>query len=154
MREAAAHEERMDFDRKGNGMTPNEVAIRQSIRTLEEMWQPWPRSRTEAYVLALGDLWPEDVEAGVLATLKDWKLRSFPPPAFVRERAVAHRSSKRASSKPSTNGPPRGPVGWHEAKLPMTAGEDGYLHDADGRYVLADLVSVRAWYAAGTVLAR
>jgi hypothetical protein len=110
----------------------NETAIRSEIAKLRAAY-PWPVGRSQTFYEALADLWPEDVEAGVLATLRDWAKVGCPTPGYVRERALAHRSGRAApASKPQ-----RGPVPWHEARTPLHQGEDGYMRDADDRYVLA-----------------
>jgi hypothetical protein len=117
---------------KGTALaSPRETAIRSEIARLKAAY-PWQLGRSQAFWEALSDLWPEDVEAGVLTTLREWAGQGCPSPGYVRERALAHRSGRDA---PPTK-PKRGPVPWHEARLPMRDRGDGYLRDADGRYVM------------------
>jgi hypothetical protein len=135
----------MGVDLEDNPVTPNEVSIRKSVAKLADVYKPWTTRQTEVYVQALSDLWPENVEAGVLATLRDWANHSAPSPGYVRERAVAHRTG----ASTSATRPARGPVAFHQARLPMRVGGDGYFRDAEGRFVLADPEAVAAWYADG-----
>jgi hypothetical protein len=111
--------------------TPRETAIRSEIAKLKEVY-PWVPGRSQAFWVALSDLWPEDVAAGVLQTLRDWTKPESPAPGYVRERALAARAGK---LKPS-EGQKRGPVPWHEARTPFRDGSDGHLRDADGRFVM------------------
>lgn len=114
-------------------MSPNEIAIRQAVGKLAASYTGWSAAKTEAFVHALSDMWSEDVEAGVLTTLRDWKAKDAPAPGFVRERALARRTGR---VRPTKTTPSSGPVAWHDAKLPLSDGEDSYLRDADGRYVM------------------
>lgn len=114
-------------------MSPNEVGIRKAVAKLAATYSGWTPARTEAFVEALADLWVEDVERGVTATLREWKSKDAPAPGFVRQLALEQRSRK--SNAPQRE-PKRGPVAWHEARLPMSDGEDGYLRDAGGRRVM------------------
>jgi hypothetical protein len=111
--------------------TANETAIRGSIARLRAVYA-WVPGRSQVFYEALSDLWPEDVEAGVTATLRDWRRGSCPVPGFVRDKAIANRSGRqRPKAKPAS-----GPVGWDEARTPLSVGDGGYLQDADGRYVM------------------
>jgi hypothetical protein len=113
-------------------VSPNEVAIRKAVARLADAFQPWPPRRTEAFVKALEDLWPEDVDAGVTAALREWTFTKSPAPGYVRERCLACRAGR---SSPTAK-PGRGPVGWDQARTPLTTGSDGYLRDAEGRRVM------------------
>lgn len=115
-------------------MSPNEVAIRREIGRLAAAYSGWTPARSEAFAIALSDLWPEDVEAAVLTTLREWKAKDGPAPGYVRDHAMARRGDRTRATPRTT--PTRGPVAWHEARLPMSDGGDGYMRDADGRYVM------------------
>jgi hypothetical protein len=111
--------------------TANEMAIRGSIARLRAVYA-WAPGKSQVFYEALCDLWPEDVEAGVTATLRDWRRGGCPVPGFVRERAIANRSGRQ---RPKA-APASGPVGWDDARTPLSEGDGGYLRDGDGRYVV------------------